>query len=109
LWFLHSGGIFYLASDANRPHPARIRRNPRVGLVIDTEAPERADGQRPDQQVRIIGDATLSEDGGTRTTQSWAKYGRASLNPATVSQRLQGRQRIVIAIQPHTLIAVASV
>lgn len=28
LWFLYDQGSFYLASDADRPHLARIRSNP---------------------------------------------------------------------------------
>jgi nitroimidazol reductase NimA-like FMN-containing flavoprotein (pyridoxamine 5'-phosphate oxidase superfamily) len=34
LWFLWADGAIHLASDAGRPHLARLRDNPRAGLVI---------------------------------------------------------------------------
>jgi nitroimidazol reductase NimA-like FMN-containing flavoprotein (pyridoxamine 5'-phosphate oxidase superfamily) len=50
LWFRWADGAFHLASDAGRPHLARLRANPRAGLVIDAEAAQRPDAQRPNRQ-----------------------------------------------------------
>jgi hypothetical protein len=53
----------------------RLRRDPRAGLCIEMESPERADGQRPNRQVRAIGRAELygDEDGvwTRRVTEKW--------------------------------------
>jgi len=109
LWFLWDGGAFHLASDAGRPHLARLRANPRAGLVIDVEGEQRPDGERPNQQVRAVGNAVLIPDaGGAWTARIWAKYlhGSAAAGPA---ERLGGRQRMLIRIVPSRLTAVASV
>jgi hypothetical protein len=51
-----------------------------VGLVIDVEHAPRADGERPNRQIRIIGDASLSVDRNhIWTKRTWAKY----TDPAT--------------------------
>jgi hypothetical protein len=109
LWFLWADGAFHLASDAGRPHLARLRANPRAGLVIDVEDRQHADGERPNQQVRAVGDAVLSTDaGGAWTARIWAKYihGSAAADPAS---RLSGRQRVLIRIVPSRITAIASV
>jgi hypothetical protein len=90
LWFLWADGAFHLTSDAGRPHLARLRANPRAGLVIDVEGEQCADGERPNRQVRAVGDAVLSPDvGGAWTVRIWGKYigGRATVDPAA---RLRG-------------------
>lgn len=75
LWFLWADGAFHLTSDSGRPHLARLRANPRAGLVIDTEAGQRPDGQRPNKQVRAVGDAVLTPDTGSAwTSRIWDKY-----------------------------------
>jgi nitroimidazol reductase NimA-like FMN-containing flavoprotein (pyridoxamine 5'-phosphate oxidase superfamily) len=109
LWFLWTDGAFHLTSDAGRPHLARLRANPRVGLVIDVEEEQRADGERPNSQVRAVGDARLSRDvGGTWTRRIWDKYADGSTG-ADPAARLRGRQRVLIRIAPSQVIAVASV
>ncbi|MEV2226160.1 pyridoxamine 5'-phosphate oxidase family protein [Nocardia vinacea] len=62
IWFRWRAGIFYLTSYPERPHLERIRNNPRVDLVVDIEERLRADGERANRQVRIIGGAALSVD-----------------------------------------------
>lgn len=110
LWFVWNGATFYFASDAGRPHLARIRSNPKVGLVIDVEAPERPDGERPNRQVRVIGDATVTPDSdGLWTRRIWAKYRSDELDATTIAERLRGRQRVVISLRPHHIVAVASI
>jgi hypothetical protein len=109
LWFIWENGEFFLASDAWRPHLARIRSNPNVGLVIDVEEDERSDGERPKHQVRVIGDATLSPDpDGTWTRRMWAIYHRGGCVP-DAEVRLRGRQRALITSRPRGVVAVASV
>lgn len=69
-----------------------------------------ADGQRPNRQVRIIGDAVLTRDeGGVWTARVWAKYRRNQPDHDDVAQRLQGRDRMLISVRPARLIALASV
>ncbi len=70
IWFLWEQGVFYLTSYVGRPHLGWIVRNPRVGLGIDVEAELRADGERPNKQVRVIGDARVSVDSEGRI-RSW--------------------------------------
>jgi hypothetical protein len=110
LWFIWADGAFYLTSDSGRPHLARLRDNPRTGLVIDVEVEERPDGQRPNKQIRAVGDAMLSPGTGAAWTRRiWDKYidGPAARNAAET--RLGDRQRALIKIAPTRIIAVASV
>ena len=109
LWFLWANRAFHLTSDAGRPHLARLRVNPRAGLVIDVEDEQRPDGERPNCQVRAVGDARLSPDAdGTWTRRIWDKYAYGSTG-ADPAARLRGRQRVLIRIIPSQIIAVASV
>ena len=109
LWFVWDNGTFFLASDAGRPHLHRIRANPRVGLVVDVEDAERSDGERPNRQVRAIGDATLCPDTDGRGTRLiCAKYGHGEADPG-VTDRLRGRSRTLIALCPRHVVAVASI
>ncbi|MET8876774.1 pyridoxamine 5'-phosphate oxidase family protein [Nocardia sp. NPDC004604] len=103
IWFLWDQHAFRLTSWAGRPHLRRIRANPRVGLVIDREIGRRADGQRPNRQVRIIGDAELTIDpDGVWTQRIWEKYGGSALDQ-------QDRARVLITITPDQFVAIASV
>jgi hypothetical protein len=108
LWFVWADGAFHLASDAGRPHLGRLIANPRAGLVIDVEGQQRADGERPNMQVRAVGDAVISPDvGGVWSMRIWDKYiGTAAVNPA---RRLGTRQRMLVRIVPKRIVAVASV
>lgn len=110
LWFLWADGAFHLASDAGRPHLTRIRANPRVGLVIDVEAGQRPDGQRPNKQIRAVGNATLAPDtGAIWTRRIWDKYIDGPTARNALDERLGDRQRVLIRVAPIRMIAVASV
>jgi hypothetical protein len=75
LWFVWDDEAFFMTSIADRPHLRRLSRNPRAGLCIDVEDPERVDGQRPNRQLRAVGHAELSLDrNGQRTSQITEKY-----------------------------------
>jgi PPOX class probable F420-dependent enzyme len=105
IWFLWAEGVFRLTSYPGRPHLERIAADPRVGLVIDTEAAERPDGERPNRQVRIVGDATVTED----IDQKWTQRIRAKyLAHAPVHSR-PSAERMVITVRPRRMYAVASV
>jgi hypothetical protein len=110
LWLLWEHEVFHLASDTRRPHLARIGASPRVGLVIDTQDPERGDGERPIRQVRMVGNAELHHDAdGAWSRRIWAKYASAQPDPATLTRRLHDGDRTHILIRPQNLIAVASI
>jgi PPOX class probable F420-dependent enzyme len=110
LWFLWADGAFRFTSDSGRPHLRRMRVNPRVGLVIDVEAEQRPDGQRPNKQLRATGDATLSPDTeAVWTRRIWAKYITGSAAMRAAEAGLGNRQRVLIRIVPRRIVAVASV
>ncbi|WP_019926792.1 pyridoxamine 5'-phosphate oxidase family protein [Nocardia sp. BMG111209] len=109
IWFLAYDERIYLTSYPSRPHLARIMRNPKVGFVIDIEAELRADGERPNKQVRLIGDATVSVDPDEIWTQRIrAKYIGGSVTPGTV-ERTASLGRRLIEITPRAITAVASI
>lgn len=98
-----------MTSLPDKPHVERLRRDPRVGVVVDEEEPERTDGERPNRQVRAVGVANLSHDtGGVWTRRITEKYlngpGRASKTDNCGRQR-----RVLIKLWPTRLVAVASV
>ncbi|MFC9472689.1 pyridoxamine 5'-phosphate oxidase family protein [Nocardia sp. NPDC056952] len=109
IWFLWEDGRFYLTSYPGRPHLGRIMRNPKVGLVIDVEDDLRADGERPNKQVRLVGDATVSVD----PDEIWTRRIRAKYIDNTVAPGAVGyaaaRERMVVAITPRKITAVASI
>jgi Pyridoxamine 5'-phosphate oxidase len=108
LWFVWSDGTFYMTSISDRPHLKRLEGNPRAGVLVDVEHPERPDGQRPNQQVRAVGDVELSPDSGQQWTHRIdGKY----LSPEAAAKRAAARagdERVVIRLSPVRLVAVAS-
>ncbi|MET0897609.1 MAG: pyridoxamine 5'-phosphate oxidase family protein [Mycobacterium sp.] len=104
LWFLWADGVFLLTSYAGRPHLDRIGGDPRVGLLIDVEEPQRRDDERPNRQIRVVGTAAVSVDvDGEYTDRIRAKYLGAVTTPAA------GRARMLITVVPQRWHAVASV
>jgi PPOX class probable F420-dependent enzyme len=109
LWFLWSDGAFYMTSVADRPHLRRLAANPRAGVVVDTEDAERDDGQRPNRQVRAIGEAQVfSDSGGQWTMRITEKYVRGAGAAASIASRAAD-QRVVVRLRPARIVAVASV
>jgi hypothetical protein len=109
IWFIWDDGLFRLTSFIERPHLSRIRSNPRVGLVVDVEASLRHDGERPNQQVRIVGDATVGVDSaGAWTERIRRKYIDQRTAP-DASHAAQGEGRALITVAPTRIVAVASV
>lgn len=109
LWFLWDDGAFYMTSIADRPHLKRLQANPRAGLVVAVEDPERVDGQRPNQQARAIGDAELFlDEGASWTRRVTGKYIRGPGATASAVARAAD-ERIVIRVRPIRLLAVGSV
>jgi PPOX class probable F420-dependent enzyme len=102
IWFLWADNVFHLTSYTDRPHLDRIRANPRVGLVLDVEEPRRPDGQRPNRQLRITGDATVSSDVDRQwTARIRGKYLGSGSSPDA--------ERALVKIVPRSRWAVASV
>lgn len=109
LWFVWEDGAFFMTSIVDRPHLRRLAHNRRAGLGIDVEEPERTDGQRPNRQVRAIGEAELYPDRDARWTKRiTAKYVRGATAPERVAARAAD-QRLVICLRPLTLVAVSSI
>lgn len=108
LWFMWSGGAFYMTSISDRPHLRRLEQNPRAGVLVDVEHPERRDGERPNRQVRAIGDAELFPDAeGEWTRRITLRY---VVGP-TAARRAATRaadDRTVIRVRPKRLVALAS-
>jgi hypothetical protein len=99
-----------LASDAGRRHLARLGANPRAGLVIDVEAGQCPDGQRPNKQIRAVGNAILNPDTGAAWTRRiWDKYINGPTARNALDECLGDRQRVLIRITPIHITAVASV
>ena len=109
LWFVWADGAFYLTSISDRPHPRRLAANPRAGICVDVEEPERDDGQHANRQVRAVGLAELSSDrGGLWTARITEKYVRGPAACAMRASRVAD-QRVVIRLRPNRVVAVASV
>lgn len=109
VWFVWQEDAFFMTSISDRPHLRRLSHNPRAGVGVDVEDPERADGQRPNRQVRAIGEATLFRDrGGEWTRRITAKYVRGASAERRIAARV-GDERIAIRLRPARLIALASV
>jgi hypothetical protein len=78
-------------------------------VCIDVEDSERADGQRPNRQVRGIGAATVDIDiDGIWTRRITNKYvhGPSAQDHA---DRRASHARVAMRLQPERLVAVASV
>lgn len=109
LWFVWANGAFYMTSIEDRPHIRRLTRDPRAGVCVNVEDPERHDGQRPNRQVRAIGAAELLPDQlAAWTTRITQKYVRGPAASELIAARGEDR-RIVICLRPRRLVAVASV
>lgn len=62
VWFHWDGTTIRITSLRSKPHLTRSRKDPQVCVLVDAEEPDRSDGQRPNHQVRMIGDAQLVDD-----------------------------------------------
>ena len=109
LWFVWDGEAIYATSKRTAPHLTRLAADPRAGLLIDWEAPERLDGERPNRQYRAVADAELSpDDAGTITREITRKYLRGPAEDA-MTRRRASHERMVIRLVPREVVAVASV
>lgn len=87
---------------------ARLRANP-AAACIDIEEPERPDGERPNRQVRAVGEADLiSDPDGYRTRRITEKYLSGPGREGMIERRTAA-PRIAIRLVPGELLAVASV
>ncbi|HEV8295990.1 MAG TPA: pyridoxamine 5'-phosphate oxidase family protein [Acidimicrobiales bacterium] len=109
IWFAWDGEAFHMTSLLAKPHVERLRRDPRAGLVIDVEAEERPDGQRPNRQVRVIGNAHLEPElDGHWTRLITHRYVRGPAADAHAEARA-AQARVVISLRPTQWVTVASV
>jgi len=109
IWFLWTDGAFYMTSIADRPHLRRIEGNKRAGVLVDTEDSERDDGQRPNRQVRAIGDAEVFADSGWEwTARITKKYLHGPGAAASIASRAAD-ERVVVRLRPVRVVAVASI
>jgi nitroimidazol reductase NimA-like FMN-containing flavoprotein (pyridoxamine 5'-phosphate oxidase superfamily) len=109
LWFVWENEAFFMTSICDRPHLRRLSRNPRAGLCIDVEEPERDDGQRPNRQVRAVGNVELLPDRESKWTRRITeKYVRGPAATKMLAARAAD-DRILICLRPARLVAVASV
>jgi nitroimidazol reductase NimA-like FMN-containing flavoprotein (pyridoxamine 5'-phosphate oxidase superfamily) len=109
LWFDWDGQAFWMTSLPHKPHVRRLRRNPAASICLDVEGDERADGERPNRQVRGIGHIELMDDvDGERTQRITEKYLHGPGREAMVSRRV-GAPRVALRLVPRYVVAVASV
>ena len=108
LWFVWADGAFHMTSLAGKPHLRRLASNPRAGVCVDIEDEQREDGERPNRQVRAIGDAdTFADAGGKWTERITRRYVTGAGLEVQLERRLAG-ERILIKLEPQSLVAVAS-
>ena len=109
IWFIWDGDAFRMTSLVTKPHVRRLRRDTRAGLVIDVERDERDNGERPNTQLRVVGDAELSSDiAGEWTRAITLRYLRGP-GALSAAERRASQPRVVITLRPHRQVAVASV
>jgi pyridoxamine 5'-phosphate oxidase-like protein len=108
LWFVWADGAFHMTSFEDRPHLRRLALNARAGLCVDVEDGERADGERPNRQARAIGEAQSFPDaGGEWTERITRKYVTGPGLSVQLKRRLSA-DRIVIRLEPQSLVTAAS-
>jgi hypothetical protein len=109
LWFLWDGEVIRMTSLWDKPHLRRLRFNARACVLVEHEEDERADGERPNRQVRLVGDVGLSDDfDGSWTRRITGRYLRGPSAELVAVRRAAGR-RVVIELRPRSVVAVASV
>lgn len=108
LWYCYEEGAFWMTSLPSKPHVRRLRANRRASVCIDLEDVERSDGQRPNRQVRAVGDAALSEDlGAMWTKRITERYILGEGRSRSVAERI-AHPRVVIRLDAD-VVAVSSV
>jgi nitroimidazol reductase NimA-like FMN-containing flavoprotein (pyridoxamine 5'-phosphate oxidase superfamily) len=109
LWFEWADAAFWMTSLQHQPHVRRLQANRVAAVCLDIEQPERADGERPNQQVRASGSVELLADAdGVRTARITAKYLSGPGRDAMIGRRTS-RPRIVVRLVPDEILAIASV
>jgi general stress protein 26 len=109
LWFDWDGVWIRMTSFPASPHVRRLHANPRACVLVDTEQAERSDGERPNQQVRLVGDVELSPDRSGEWTRKITRRYLTGPSADRVADRRAGRARIVIGLRPLSVVAVGSV
>ena len=97
-----------MTSLPGRPHVKRLAHNSKAALAIDTEAEERDDGERPNRQVRLVGDVTLLDDVGGRWTDEITRRYVRGVGAAKRRESRRQQRRILIELVPRKVVGVAS-
>ncbi len=109
LWFDWDGELIRMTSLTAKPHVRRLQANPHACVLVEVEQAQRNDGERPNQQIRMVGDARLVIDKlGYWTKRITHRYLTGS-SADRMADRRAGQERIVIELRPQTIVAVASV
>lgn len=109
LWFDWDGELVRMTSLTSKPHLQRLRENPHACVLVEAEQAERDNGERPNQQVRMVGNARLSIDtAGDWTRRITHRYLRGPSADRMATRRAD-QERFVIELRPHSIVAVASV
>lgn len=108
LWFHWDGEAARMTSVAGRPHLARLAANSRACLAVDLEEAERDEGERPNRQVRLIGDVTLADDADGRWSAAISNRYLRGAGVVERSGRRRHQTRVVMELRPITVVAVAS-
>lgn len=108
LWFHWDGEAARMTSVAGRPHLARLVANPRACLAVDLEDAERDDGERPNRQVRLIGDVTLIDDADGHWSAAISNRYLHGVGVAIQSERRRHQSRVVMELRSIDVVAVAS-
>lgn len=108
LWFHWDGGVARMTSLPGRPHVNRLASNPKACLSVDTEGEEGTDGERPNRQVRLIGDVTLLDDVDGRWTAEITQRYLRGVGAQEQQEKRRQQPRILIELRPKKIVGVAS-
>lgn len=109
IWFIWDGAAFVMSSLPHRPHVRRLETNPAACVCVDIEEPERNDGERPNRQIRGVGNASLDIDVDGEWTRRITMKHLHGPGATAMADRRAGDRRVVIRFVPEDLIAVASI
>jgi len=109
IWFHWDGDAVRMTSLEFKPHVRRLREDPRAGFVVDLEASELDNGQRPNRQVRIVSDTTVSVDADGDWTRVITQRYLCGPGAQAQTQARSKQPRVVIEMRPTRIIAAASI
>lgn len=109
VWFLWTGNEIVITSMVDKPHVRRLLADPRAGVCVHVEEAELDCGERPNRQVRVIGDAMVGIDGDGRWTRLITQKYVAGPSGQAVAERRGSQSRMAIRLPMTRYVAVASI